>query len=186
MQRVRKARQSHWSQQPSEDTDAYDNALPSSQYASRPPYVDDEVDAELQEDFERFLDEEEEKQNEAERNFVLAQEARKREEEEARRKKVEKKAIDTYIADIRKSEHALQRKRDDLQEKLERRGGLTPQQIESIIDDIHPRNKLNEALLRQDGEEEDQSQALVLASSKSDVSQVSDNGFDKRPRFSMR
>jgi len=109
--------------------------------------LDEEMDAELQDDFDRFLELEEEKEIENERQFVLAQEAKKKQFEEEKRKRIEQNAINEYVGKLKKAEAEAKKRRDELRRKLEERGGLTQPQIEQIIEDVHPRNKEIDALI---------------------------------------
>lgn len=126
-------------------------------------FMENEIDIELQEDFERFLEQEEEREEEVERQFVLAQVAKKREFEEEKKKEIEKKAIDEYVGKLKKAEAEAKKNRDELRRKLEERGGLTQPQIELIIDDVYPRSSDRTALLLQSSQTSDEQTALVAS-----------------------
>ena len=112
-------------------------------------FMENEMDIELQEDFERFLEQEEEREEEEARQLVLDREARKRELDEERKKAIEEKAVNEYVKKLKKAEAEAKKNRDELRRKLENRAGLTQQQIDLIIDDMYPRSGDNALLLLQ-------------------------------------
>jgi len=111
------------------------------------PYVDDEMDMEIDEDFERFLTQEQEKKEEENLKLLIAAKAQERALEEEKRKKIEEKAIKAHVAKARRIEEETRKKRDGLREKLEQKGGLTPQQIDMVVDEALPLETGNLALL---------------------------------------
>lgn len=101
-------------------------------------YEEDAVDMELQEDFERFLDEEEEKQIEAERLFVLAQEAKKKEAAAKERKMIEDQAIGAYLKKQDEERMLLKMQMLETHAQLEARGDMTKQQIDIMLKIMYP------------------------------------------------
>jgi myosin heavy subunit len=130
------------------------------------PHMEHEFKVELQKAFERFLDNEAEKEEEESRILLMTEEKKRQEAEEETRKKIEQEAIKEYLEKAAKAEAEVQKKRDELKKKLRERPGLTQQQIEFIVEDVHPTNHNHAALLMQvaQGSEEQPTKAPMATS----------------------
>src|SRR5258705_7732820 len=73
-------------------------------------YSENDLEVELQAAFERFLDNEAEKQEEEDRVLLAAEELKRKEIEEEKRKIIERKAVKEYVKKIRKDEQEMQKK----------------------------------------------------------------------------
>jgi hypothetical protein len=130
------------------------------------PHMEHEFKLELQKAFERFLDLEAEKEEEESRILLMTEEKKRHEAEEETRKRIEQKAIKEYLEKAKKAEAEVQKKRDELTKKLRERPGLTQQQIEFIVEDVHPTNHNYAALFMQVAQEsEEQPTKVPMATS---------------------